>query len=219
MNAYLRYRRFTLGDFLTECYLVFRDREALLIDSPVPAPDIDNFLVENGLNLIFIVNTHGHIDHIGGNRYFKEQYPGAKLLIHEREVRYLLDPSLNLSSKIYHPFVSPESDQALAGEAGRFLFGGVPVDYLHTPGHTPGSMCLYFPDLLWLFSGDTLFAGSVGRTDLPGGSFQALTASLKKMCSHFPGEATVLPGHGPMSTLQEEISSNPYLIELVGKKV
>lgn len=210
--------RFILGDFATNCYVIHNGREAILLDPAVPSEEIRRWIEERNLSVSFIVNTHGHMDHIGGNAFFKEAFPGALLAIHDGDLVYLSRPDLNLSAEVLRPFVSPLPDRVFQGEESRFSFGGMEVTVFATPGHTPGSVCLFFPEMLWLFSGDTLFCGSVGRTDLPGGSFRELVTSLDRLFRRFPDDTLVFPGHGPQTRIGLERKSNAYYLMYVAGK-
>lgn len=160
-----------------------------------------------GLKIAYILNTHGHVDHIAANGAVKEA-TGAKLLIHSQDVPMLTDPALNLSSFLGQNVISPTADQIL--EDGDLIkVGQIELKVIHTPGHTPGGICL--KTAVEVFSGDTLFAGSVGRTDFPGGNSQTLLTSIRERLLVYPNDLTVYPGHGPSSSLGEERMSNPFL--------
>ncbi|MGQ9746341.1 MAG: MBL fold metallo-hydrolase [Candidatus Caldatribacteriaceae bacterium] len=211
--------KFVLGDFFTNCYLVDNGREALLIDPATPSLKIREHIEGKGLSLSFLLNTHGHMDHIGGNAFFTQHFPQAKTLIHEKDAPYLQDPSLNLSTEFSLPYVSPPAEVVVRGEEECTLkLLGEEVIFLPTPGHTPGSLCLYFPREGYLFSGDTLFAGSVGRVDLPGGSFGDLLLSLEVIFRRFPDHTLIYPGHGPETTIEREKETNFYYLEYLAEK-
>jgi len=213
----LKIEHFVLGELSTNCYLVHDDSEALLIDPPIPSGEIKEKIERENLNLQYIINTHGHIDHIGGNVFFKEYFPQARLVIGERDLVYLTNPDLNLSRDFSSPFVSPLPDWVVR-ESNLYL--DTPwerLSFLLSPGHTPGSVCLFFPVENWLFSGDTLFAGSVGRTDLPGGSFRDLISSLEEIFNHFPDSTSVFPGHGPFTNLAREKKENFYYLQYLAR--
>lgn len=214
----LAFERFVLGDFATNCYVIHNGKEAILLDPASPSLELKKWIEAQGLSVAFIVNTHGHIDHIGGNAFFKEAFPSAVLAIHDGDLVYLSRPDLNLSEEVSRPFVSPLPDLLFQGEATHFLFGNTQVEVIATPGHTPGSICLFFSETMWLFSGDTLFFGSVGRTDLPGGSFRELVASLERLFARFDDRVLVLPGHGPETTIGSERRSNAYYLMYVAQK-
>jgi len=217
MSGELKVEVYTLGDLMTNCYLLHDNDEALLIDPGSPSKDLAIRLLNLGLDLLYIINTHGHIDHIQGNDFFMKSFPDAKIIIYEADMLYLTRPELNLSIEFSEPYYSPEPDILIHGEMEDYELIGENVTFYHTPGHTPGSMCLWFPRQGWLFCGDTIFAGSIGRTDLPGGSFQKLIESLKLIMKNFPGHTILYPGHGPQTTLDEEKRMNPYVIEYLSE--
>lgn len=214
----LSLERFVLGDFATNCYVVHNGKEAILVDPACPSEGLKRWIEEQGLSVSFIVNTHGHIDHIGGNAFFKEAFPLAVLAIHDGDLVYLARPDLNLSAEISRPFISPLPDLVFQGECARFTFGDTEVEVFVSPGHTPGSICLFFPEEMWLLSGDTLFSGSVGRTDLPGGSFRDLMVSLERIFAYFPDDVAVFPGHGPETTIGLEKKGNTYYLMYIAQK-
>jgi len=202
-----------LGDLMTNCYFLHDYHEAILIDPGGPSQELIECLSSQSLSLRYIINTHGHIDHIRGNDFFKDYFPFAKIIIYEADVAYLNHPELNLSVEFSQPYHSPEPDILIRGKKEPFELFDEEVFFYHSPGHTPGSMCLSFPNQNWLFCGDTLFAGSIGRTDLPGGSFEDILESLTMILQTFNDETRILPGHGPETTIGNEKKMNPYILE------
>jgi hydroxyacylglutathione hydrolase len=201
----------TVGPLATNCYLLWdpSSRTALVVDPGAEADRILTALAQRRLSLAMIVNTHGHADHTGANGDLKRA-TGARLLIHPADQGLLGDPVRNLSQAYGAAVVSPPADAPLS--AGQELaLGRLHLRVLATPGHTPGSICLFGSGLL--LSGDTLFAASVGRTDLPGGDARRLGESLHQEILPLPPETRVYPGHGPDTILAREIASNPFLKE------
>ena len=196
-----------LPEFGTNTYLVWDEssKEAMIID---PANAADMLLDEiSELNLKYIVNTHGHGDHIGGNKFLKENTQ-AKLAIHELDAQMLIDPRQNLSTHWGAQLISPAADIIL--QDGDFLqLGEYKFKIIHTPGHSRGGICLLVDNLL--FCGDTLFAGSIGRTDLPGGDYATLINSIKSQLFALSGNTKVFPGHGPETTIEDEKIGNPFV--------
>jgi len=186
-----------VGMLLTNCYLVgqVETREALVIDPGTDreseAKKILKEIESDGFKIKYIVNTHGHPDHTGGNKIFSEA-TGAPILIHEYDASMLKGP---FADKILQ-----DGDSVQAG--------GIVLRVLHTPGHSSGSISSVCNDVV--FTGDTLFAGSIGRYDLPGGSLKEIKNSLKKLMT-LPDHLKVYPGHGSASTIGEERRSNPFL--------
>ncbi|MBE0466375.1 MAG: MBL fold metallo-hydrolase [Candidatus Desulforudis sp.] len=199
-----------VGPLQTNCYLLGCEetREALVIDPGAEAGRIQEALGKHELKLTKVVLTHAHADHIGACGELKEA-TGAKILVHRDDAPLLADPHQNLTAYLGPGEIFPPAD-VLLSEGDTVEFGaGLRFSVLHTPGHTRGSICLLGDNLL--FSGDTLFAGSVGRTDFPGGSFRELVISLRKRLLPLPDATKVYPGHGPTSTMEFEKQDNPYL--------
>jgi hydroxyacylglutathione hydrolase len=182
-------------------------REALLIDPAAPSNDLLNKIRELELKVKFIVCTHGHGDHIGGNEFFKQQL-SAPLAIHSEDAEMLGDPTLNLSAFFNFPISSPAPDRLLThGEV--LHLGECPVRVIHTPGHTPGGICLLTENLL--LTGDTLFMDSVGRTDFPNGDADLLENMIRARLMILPDDTLIYPGHGPQSTIGHERHHNPFV--------
>ncbi len=180
-----------VGELETNCYLVEdeKSREVLIIDPGDEAPKILKVLRERKLKPLYIINTHGHPDHASGNLELKEKIQ-IPILIHEFDASML-------------SFIgSPKADRFLK-DGDQINLGGLTFKVLHTPGHTPGSISLYSEVEKVLFSGDTLFAGGIGRIDLPYSSPKDMAPSLKKLLS-LPPETKVYPGHGGTTTIGEE---------------
>ena len=184
-------------------------REAMVIDPGDEINEIMALVQKHGLTVKQIVITHAHIDHVGGATKLR-QLTGAPILLNQND--YALLKMLDVQAA-WVGMATPgkvEIDQALA-EGDKLRTGRLEASVLHTPGHTEGSVCLYFPAEQKLIAGDTLFAGSIGRTDLPGGSFQKIMSSLHQRVLALPDETLVVPGHGPLTTIGDERQSNPFL--------
>jgi glyoxylase-like metal-dependent hydrolase (beta-lactamase superfamily II) len=180
--------------------------EAALIDAPPDAAAVLRIAGENGASVKKILLTHGHYDHIEGLAEIAGS-TGAKVYIHPLDARMLSDPRANLSGA---GGVSWSGVSEPAADGGVIELAGLKISVLHTPGHTPGSVCYAAGDVI--FSGDTLFCLSVGRTDLPGGDGAAQAASLKKLAAYYEkhGDRKVLPGHDRETSLSFEVENNPY---------
>lgn len=161
------------------------------------------------LSVKAIINTHGHVDHIGVNGELK-QTTGAPLLIGLADAPMLPEPSGNLSLYLEKLVSSPKADRLLQ-DGDCVAFGEEILQIIATPGHTKGGLCLYSTDAGVLFSGDTLFAGAIGRSDLPGGDSVELLESIKNKLMTLPDDTTVYPGHGNPTTIGEEREFNPFL--------
>jgi glyoxylase-like metal-dependent hydrolase (beta-lactamase superfamily II) len=202
-----------VGPLLCNCSVVGDEasREAIVID---PGDDLDEILAliqKHHLQVKQIVITHAHIDHVGGAMKLRA-LTGAPILLNQND--YALLKMLDVQAA-WIGVATPgkvEIDQTL-GQADVVKAGSLEGQVLHTPGHTEGSICLYFPAEKKLIAGDTLFAGSIGRTDLPGGSFEKILHSLHDRVLALPDETVVVPGHGPLTTIGEERASNPFLVK------
>jgi glyoxylase-like metal-dependent hydrolase (beta-lactamase superfamily II) len=178
-------------------------------DSKKEAEKIFQYIETNGLHVNFIVNTHGHPDHSCGNGLAKKN-TGAPILIHELDAGMLGEIGKAVARASGYRNSSPIPD-ILLRHGDPVEFGEEMLRVLHTPGHSPGSISLLGKNLV--FTGDTLFAGSIGRTDLPGGSFRDLMRSLKERIAVLPEHFVVYPGHGPATTIGAEKRMNPFLQE------
>jgi hydroxyacylglutathione hydrolase len=186
-------------------------REAMVID---PGDDIEEVLAiirKHNLQVKQIVITHAHIDHVGGAMKLRAA-TGAPILLNQND--YALLKMLDMQAAwIGMPTPGEVKIDQSIGNGDTVSAGSLQANILQTPGHTEGSICLYFPAEQKLIAGDTLFAGSIGRTDLPGGSMQKILRSLHSTVLALPDETVVVPGHGPLTTIGEERESNPFLVK------
>jgi len=184
-------------------------REAMVIDPGDDIEEILGIIATHKLKVKQIVITHAHIDHVGGAMKLRAA-TGAPILLNQND--YALLKMLDMQAA-WVGMPSPgnvEIDQSVA-QSDTVKAGSLVANVIDTPGHTEGSICLYFPTEKKLLAGDTLFAGSIGRTDLPGGSFEKIIRSLHEKVLALPDETIVIPGHGPQTTIGEERESNPFL--------
>ncbi len=203
---------FTLGPFATNCYLLAPagGRDCWIIDASFGPAPIIRAIRKRDLTPRALILTHAHVDHIAGVREVIEAFPGLPLLIHEAEAEWLLDPALNLSAFSGTPVTAPAATRLLRD--GEFLeLGETRWQVLHTPGHSPGGITLYAETLGVAIVGDTLFAGSIGRTDFPGCSFEQLERSIRTRLYTLPARTRVLPGHGEPTTIGDERRGNPFV--------
>lgn len=206
-------RQIEVGNFAVFAYLIGDEEtgEALFID---PADDTEELLHEarsNGLKRIkYIVNTHAHVDHIMGNAEMVRK-TGAKIIIHEKDAENLIHTPYYLL-QMFRAKPSPPAD-ILVREGDLIEVGNIRLKVIHTPGHSPGGMCLYMDGVV--FTGDTLFVGSVGRTDFPESSWKELERSIRQKLYVLPGNTVVFPGHNygatPTSTIEYERRHNPFV--------
>jgi glyoxylase-like metal-dependent hydrolase (beta-lactamase superfamily II) len=199
-------KKLVVGPFASNCYIVGSesDNEGMIIDPGASTEQILSSIKELGLNIRLIVLTHGHMDHIGGVKGVKEA-TGAELAIHSDDARFLRRLSL---STVYNLSFPPPPERLLK-DGDSIDIGGLHFTVLHTPGHSPGGICLLGHGVL--FSGDTLFNYGIGRTDFPGCSHNQLMDSISTKLMALPDDTVVYPGHGPDTTIGTERRENPFL--------
>lgn len=189
-----------LGELGANCYIVADEQTQVcaIVDPGGQGEDLADWLEGQGLKPRMVLLTHGHYDHVGGTRALADRYPGMPIYLHPGDTGLTPD----MCRGLYWTASYEDGDTV--------TLDSITFRVLHTPGHTPGSVCLQAGDAL--LTGDTLFAGSCGRTDFPGGSWQDMMASLRRLAA-LPGNPAVLPGHGGQSDLDTERAANPYLKE------
>ncbi len=198
-----------VGPLETNCYVLATkaDSRAVIIDPGAEECKIKKILDKHKLRPEAVINTHGHIDHIGCDDKF-----GVAVYIHKLDAPLLENPELNLSSFLSMPFTI-SSDIHTLEQGDKIELGGLSFEVIHVPGHTPGGIALLLADSgnKILFSGDSLFCGSIGRTDFKGGDNELLVKSVKEKLLVLPDDTLVYPGHGSSTTIGEEKRENPYL--------
>lgn len=203
-----------LGDFQTNCFCVRRDedsRECLVIDPGLEPEMLIQMLHHNEYVPVDILLTHGHADHIGGVETLREGWPDVRVTVHIKDAEMLTDPNRNLSLMAGFMVQARPAEVQLGDDDTTFTSAGLTFKVLHTPGHTPGGISLYHASEHVLFSGDTIFSGSVGRSDFPGGDGSLLISMIHEKILTLPAETRIYSGHGPVTTVGDEKKTNPFL--------
>ena len=196
-----------VGGFEVNCSILSENGKAWIVDPGQEAGRIVGLLAKKGLEPAAVLLTHAHFDHIGAIPGLLEEFPELPVFVHGKDAQMIGHP-LNRLPPEYESFDRPKG---LGGLDGLARLGGLEgLEVIETPGHTPGGVCYHFPKDKLLLSGDTLFAGSVGRTDLPGGDMATLMDSLRKLTA-LPDDTLVIPGHGMHTTIAAEKRGNPFL--------
>ena len=200
--------KIVIGSYQSNCYIAYSDKskDGIVIDPGGDADIILKNIEENKINIKYIILTHGHGDHIGGVSALKEVL-NVPLLIHQDDVEMIENPGMNLSN-IMGGAVSLKADEILK-DGDLIEFGDLKALVIYTPGHSRGGICLKIDN--YLFTGDTLFKGSIGRTDLVGGDYETLMDSINNKLLTLDSGTIVLAGHGENSTIEDEKLGNPYL--------
>ncbi|HHV27760.1 MBL fold metallo-hydrolase [Anaerosalibacter bizertensis] len=207
----MKIERLPVGIYAANCYIVYCEdtKEGIVIDPGGEGDTILERIKKLDLNIKYIILTHGHGDHIGGIIEVKNGTK-APILIHKGDEELLKDATKNLSSMMFTGKVQVIADKFVEDKE-ELKFGNHMIEIIHTPGHTPGGISIKIEENL--FTGDTLFAGSIGRTDFPGGSYKQIIESIKEKLILYPDDTIVYPGHGPSSTIGREKASNPFIVE------
>jgi hydroxyacylglutathione hydrolase len=208
----LKIDRLTLGELQTNCYVVRVDEAAtdcLVIDPGADPDPLIELLRREHLNPVATILTHGHADHIVGVATLRQDFQQMRVYIHKLDASMLTDAEANLSVFVGMIFTTEPAD-VLLEDGDTIDLAGIRLTVLHTPGHTPGGICLYEPQDGVVFAGDALFAGSVGRSDFPGGDESQLIESIRNKLLTLPDATVVYPGHGMRTTIGREKRANPY---------
>lgn len=203
-------KNFMSGPMAVNSYLVAdeKTKKAFIVDPGGHNNNMVNFIKENELDIDYIILTHGHGDHIGGVKAYLEEFPKSKLVAGEQERELLEDAKLNLSKEVSGVPISLVADQWVS-DGDILSVGNMELKFIFTPGHTAGGICILVGDSL--FSGDTLFAQSIGRTDFPGGSFAVIKDSIQNKLFILPNDTKVYPGHMGETTIGFEKENNPFV--------
>ncbi|WP_077326967.1 MBL fold metallo-hydrolase [Virgibacillus siamensis] len=198
----------SLGPLGTNCYIIYNDTEALVIDPGGDAEQVIHFLTETKVKPLAILLTHAHFDHIGGVEELRNHY-NVNVYVHQMEADWLDNPHLNGSTLFMGgEIVTSKAEKHF--EHGPLQFNNFSFEVIHTPGHSPGSVSFVFQDQKFAVSGDVLFYGGIGRTDLPGGDIKQLEQSIKHSLYSLPETFKIYPGHGPETTIGQEKRQNPF---------
>ncbi|HHW56371.1 MAG TPA: MBL fold metallo-hydrolase [Clostridia bacterium] len=209
----MKIQRYIVGLYGANCYIVSDEEsnEAIIIDLGEATDEIENYIDNNNLKVKYILLTHGHFDHIAGVEELRK-LTQTKVAISKEDAPMLLNPALNLSEMVYKKVVCSPAD-ILLKDGDTLTFGKHSVEVIHTPGHTKGGVCFKIDKVC--FTGDTLFRGSIGRYDFPGGDFSTLMDSIKNKLLVLKDDITIYPGHGDSSTIGKEKRLNMFLRDLM----
>ena len=203
----LKVEKLVVGDLGANCYVVGDEKEVLVVDPGGDAPKIIQAI--GNRKLTYILLTHVHIDHVEALEPLKTRFPEAQLVVHEIDAPALKNTSSNLSVFLGTLFIYKNPPEILVKDGDTFPFLDAQIRVFHTPGHTPGGCCYLLNE--HLFSGDTLFKYSIGRTDFPGGSYEQIIQSIREKLFLLPEETKVYPGHMEKTTIKSEKNGNPFL--------
>ncbi|BCE07454.1 MULTISPECIES: MBL fold metallo-hydrolase [Bacillus] len=207
----MKWRRMPLGPIQTNAYILSHDDgTCLIIDPGSESGKLDAYIKENGLKPLAVLLTHAHFDHIGAVDNVRKEW-NIPVYVHKNEAEWLTDPSLNGSALLTGQTITAEKADHLIEEEGDLKIGSFTLRMLFTPGHSPGSVSYYAEEENLIVSGDVLFKGGVGRTDLPGGNQKVLMDSIHQKLLTLPEETLVLSGHGPETDIATEQEQNPFI--------
>ena len=206
----MKINKYLTGIITVNTYLVYDEdtKEGFIVDPGAYCPQLTKDVKDEGVDIKYIILTHGHGDHIGGIEGHLKDFPGAKIVAHEDEAEMLENPQYNLSLEVCGTPVSIKAD-IFVRDKDTLKVGNLELTFIHTPGHTKGGMCIYTAG--HLFSGDTLFRQSIGRSDFYGGDYRALINSIKDRLYVFSDDTKVYPGHMGMTTIGDEKRGNPFV--------
>lgn len=208
----MKYYQLPLGPLGTNCYIVMNEKkECIIFDPGEEGVKLVQFIKSNQLKPLAVLLTHAHFDHIGAVDDVRDAF-GIEAYIHEKEKKWLADPILNGSQKFMMRTATKQRPaEHVISEEGTLKISDFIFEVFETPGHSPGSISFYLREAGYLFSGDVLFKGSVGRTDLAGGSMDVLMKSIEQKILTLPRNTIVFPGHGEITLIEDEVDYNPFL--------
>ncbi|UTR14447.1 MBL fold metallo-hydrolase [Salipaludibacillus sp. LMS25] len=207
----MNWEKISLGPLQTNGFVLYQGGEGLMIDPGGDEQKLFQFLDDKGIVIKAVLLTHAHFDHIGGVEAVRTKYQ-CPVYVHKNEADWLTDPTLNGSALfLREEYVTSEKADHVFSKEGAYTISGFRFDLFETPGHSPGSVSYYFPEEKIVFSGDVLFHGGVGRTDLPGGDHDTLMNTLHEKMLTLPDETIVANGHGPETIIGKEKENNPFI--------
>ena len=206
---------FTFNPFQENTYILYNEQKhCIIVDAGCYFEEENNqllnFIQQNNLQPVLLLNTHAHLDHVFGLKFLKEKFPNVPFTLHERELPVLHSLPV-VSAKYGVPCDVPPTPDYFIDEKSELKLGDKKIEILFTPGHSPGSLSFYFGEEKFVLSGDALFQQSIGRTDLPGGDFSTLVQSIHDKLFSLPDETQVYSGHGSVTTIGEEKNFNPFV--------
>lgn len=206
--------RIVVGPLEVNCYILADENtgEAVLIDPGADAEDILRVVRDKNLKVRYIINTHAHFDHVGANAKIKQE-TGAQILMHEADLD-MLEGAVDQAAFFGSRILPPPAPDIYVKDGDSVSAGEITLTVLHTPGHSRGGICLLADGMV--FTGDSLFAGSIGRTDFDGGDLMTLINSIRTKLLRLPEDTRVFPGHGPDTTIGQELKDNPFLNDQSG---
>ncbi|MBM7650054.1 glyoxylase-like metal-dependent hydrolase (beta-lactamase superfamily II) [Bacillus ectoiniformans] len=207
----MNWTQLPLGPLQTNCYVLSnKENECIIFDPGAEGDKLVQWLKANKLTPLAVLLTHAHFDHIGAVDAVRDAYD-APVYLHKKERNWLKDPAMNGSQFFKMGKISGRGADHLLEDETELTIGSFTFKLFHTPGHSPGSISFYFEEGGAVFAGDTLFMGSIGRTDLKGGNHELLIKSIHDHLLSLPEETVVLPGHGPATSIGQEMDHNPFL--------
>jgi hydroxyacylglutathione hydrolase len=207
-------KTFSFNPFQVNCYLIYNESgKCIIVDASCyeesEKEELSSFMESKNLTPVMLLNTHGHVDHIPGNFHFSGQY-SIPIAMHKDDL-FLIENAVEHGSFFGFEISKPPEPTIFPIHGDTISLGSKKLEVRHAPGHSPGSVLYYSPDDKFVITGDVIFSGSIGRTDLPGGDYDVLMNSIRKQILTLPDDTVIYPGHGPYTTVKAEKLRNPFL--------